>query len=69
MSDDKAPSPSRRQLFKSLSLVPIAAVSLAGCAGEADKPADQTLVQGDYKPAFFNAAEWAFIMEIGRAHV
>src|ERR1700722_6429935 len=61
MSDDKAPSASRRQLFKSLGLVPIAAVGLANCAREADKPADLNPVQGDYKPTFFNAAEWAFI--------
>src|SRR3984957_14415147 len=61
MSDDEAPSPSRRQLFKSLSLVPIAAVGLAGCAREADKPADPTAGR-DYTPAFFNAAEWAFIV-------
>ena len=61
MSDDKAPSPSRRQLFKTLGLVPLA-VGLAACAREADKPADLSSVQGDYKPTFFNAAEWAFIL-------
>jgi gluconate 2-dehydrogenase gamma chain len=61
MSDEKAPSPSRRQLFKSLGLVPIAEVGLAGCAREADRPADVSPAQGDYKPTFFNVAEWAFI--------
>ena len=62
MSEDKAPSTSRRQLFKGLSLVPLAAVGLAGCAREADKPADSNAVQGHYKPSFFSAAEWAFIL-------
>ncbi|HXP26181.1 MAG TPA: hypothetical protein VN891_10370, partial [Steroidobacteraceae bacterium] len=61
MSDDQAPSASRRQLFKSLGLVPIAAVGLAACAREADKPADVSPVPGEYKPTFFTAAEWAFI--------
>ena len=61
MSDEKAPSASRRQLFKSLGFVPIAAVALAGCAREADKPADLGPDPGDYKPTFFNVAEWAFI--------
>jgi gluconate 2-dehydrogenase gamma chain len=60
MSDDKAPSPSRRQLFKSLSMIPIA-IGAAGCARETDKPPDSQ-VQGDYKPTFFNGAEWAFIL-------
>src|ERR1700744_2036409 len=61
MSDYKAPSPSRRQLFKTLGLVPIAAAGLAGCARESDKPAEANAAQGEYKPSFFNAAEWAFI--------
>jgi gluconate 2-dehydrogenase gamma chain len=62
MSDDKAPSASRRRLFKSLSLVPIVAAGLGGCARAADKPADSSPAQGDYKPSFFSAAEWAFIL-------
>jgi len=63
MNDDQASSPSRRQLFKSLSLVPIAAVGLAGCAKESDKPAAETgAAAGEYKPSFFNADEWAFIV-------
>jgi gluconate 2-dehydrogenase gamma chain len=61
MSDEKAPSPTRRQLFKSLGLVPLTAVGLVSCAREADKPADRSPVQGGYQPTFFNAAEWAFI--------
>jgi gluconate 2-dehydrogenase gamma chain len=61
MSDEKAPSQSRRQLFKSLSLVPIAAAGIAGCARETDKPAEQNS-QGGYQPAFFNAAEWAILL-------
>jgi len=59
MNDDEAPSPSRRQLFKSLTLVPIAAIGVAGCAKESDKPAGAT---GEYHPTFFNAAEWAFVL-------
>lgn len=61
MSDEKAPSQSRRQLFKSLSLVPIAAAGIAGCARETDKPAEQNS-QGAYQPGFFNAAEWAILL-------
>jgi gluconate 2-dehydrogenase gamma chain len=61
MSDEKAPSPSRRQLFKNLSLVPIAAIAVAGCAKEADKPADLAAASGEYKPTFLNSAEWTFI--------
>lgn len=62
MSDDRAPSASRRKLFKSLSLVPIAAVGIAGCARETDKPAEVDQRPAEYRPAFFNAAEWAFIV-------
>lgn len=58
---DKAPSPSRRQLFKSLSLAPIA-IAVAGCAREADRPAAPSAATGGYRPAFFSAAEWAFIL-------
>ncbi len=61
MSDNKAPSPSRRQLFKSLSLGSLAAVAIAGCARETDKPAEAA-PEVDYKPTFFSAAEWAFIL-------
>src|SRR3984885_9406106 len=65
MNDDKAPSPSRRQLFKSLTLVPIAAIGVAGagCARESDKPAGGlSAAPGEYQPTFFNAAEWAFVL-------
>jgi gluconate 2-dehydrogenase gamma chain len=63
MSDEKAPSPSRRQLFKNLSLVPIAAIAAASCAKESDKPADQSSASpGEYKPTFLNATEWTFIL-------
>ena len=58
--DEKTASPLRRRLFKSLSLIPLSAV--AGCAKEADKPADRSEVaSSEYKPTFFGAAEWAFI--------
>jgi gluconate 2-dehydrogenase gamma chain len=67
MSDEKAPSATRRRLFKSLSMLPVA-VGLGGCAREADKPreadtpADSSRAPGGYKPAFFTAAEWAFML-------
>jgi gluconate 2-dehydrogenase gamma chain len=63
MNDDEASSPSRRQLFKSLSLVPIAALSLSGCAKESDQPAAADGASaGEYKPSFFNSSEWAFVL-------
>jgi gluconate 2-dehydrogenase gamma chain len=63
LNDKKAPSPSRRELFKSLALVPMSALSLASCARESDKPAGESAARaGEYKPTFFNAAEWAFIL-------
>ena len=77
MNDEKAPSPSRRQLFKSLTLVPIAAMGVAGCAKESDKPTGTTgaapgnssaasgnssAASGSYQPTFFNAPEWAFVL-------
>jgi gluconate 2-dehydrogenase gamma chain len=63
MSDDeKTASPSRRQLFKNLSLIPLSAVAVASCAKEADRAPDQSaFAQPAYKPTFFSAAEWAFI--------
>jgi gluconate 2-dehydrogenase gamma chain len=60
MNDDEAPSASRRQLFQSLALVPLAA-AVAGCAKESDKPADKPATTVEYQPAFFNSGEWAFI--------
>jgi gluconate 2-dehydrogenase gamma chain len=66
MNDDKAPSASRRQLFKNLSLLPIAALSVASCAKESDRPIEPGATAGApavaYKPTFFTAAEWAFIL-------
>jgi gluconate 2-dehydrogenase gamma chain len=63
MNKDKAPSASRRQLFKSLTFVPIAALGVASCARETDKPGtDASLAPGEYKPTFFNAVEWAFVL-------
>jgi gluconate 2-dehydrogenase gamma chain len=63
MNDDEASSPSRRQLFKNLTLVPIAALSLSDCARQSDKPAsDAATAAGEYKASFFNSTEWAFIL-------
>jgi gluconate 2-dehydrogenase gamma chain len=65
MNDDEAPSTSRRQLFKSLALVPIAALGVAGCAKEAGERAAANSAApggGGYQPTFFNAAEWAFVL-------
>lgn len=61
MGDDETPSTSRRQLFKGLSLLPLAAAGLADCVRETDKPADSRAVRGNYKPSFFSGAEWTFI--------
>jgi gluconate 2-dehydrogenase gamma chain len=61
MNDEKAPSPTRRQLFKGLALAPIAAAGLAACAKESDKPSTPSTGDAGYKPGFFNATEWAFI--------
>ena len=63
MNDEEAPSASRRQLFKSLTLAPIAALGVAGCAKESDKPAGESpAAEAGYRAAFFNAAEWAFLL-------
>jgi len=52
--DESATSPSRRELIKKLSLIPLSAAAVAGCAQQADNPAA-------YTPTFFSAAEWAFL--------
>jgi gluconate 2-dehydrogenase gamma chain len=39
----------------------MAAVGIAACARETDKPAEPPPA-ADYTPGFFNAAEWAFIV-------
>jgi gluconate 2-dehydrogenase gamma chain len=57
--DEQTASPSRRQLFKKLALT---AAAVAGCAKEADRPAEQSAsAHTVYEPTFFNAAEWAFV--------
>ncbi|MBK0027128.1 gluconate 2-dehydrogenase subunit 3 family protein [Stenotrophomonas sp. S48] len=66
MNDDAepmAPALSRRRFFQSLTLIPVAA-ALPACApgtpaADAQAPAADTV---DYRPEFFNAAEWAFIV-------
>ncbi|MDE1149275.1 MAG: gluconate 2-dehydrogenase subunit 3 family protein [Azospirillaceae bacterium] len=50
---------SRRSLLKGFSLLPIAASSLATAAVAA---APQDAPAGGYKPSFFNADEWAFVV-------
>src|SRR5271170_2428473 len=63
MNDDKAPSPSRRQLFKTLTLAPISALGLAACGKESDRPAlESNSPAAHYQPTFFNAPEWAFLL-------
>jgi gluconate 2-dehydrogenase gamma chain len=55
-------SPSRRLLVKSLSLIPLYAIGMAGCAKERDEPAERAAVPGlAYKPSFFSGVEWAFL--------
>jgi gluconate 2-dehydrogenase gamma chain len=63
MSDENSPSPTRRQLFKGLALAPMVAAAIASCAQGSDKPAAAAgAAPADYKPTFFNAAEWAFLL-------
>ena len=63
MNDDEAPSASRRRLFKSLTLAPIAALGVASCAKESDKPEGESgAAAAAYKATFLNAAEWAFVL-------
>jgi gluconate 2-dehydrogenase gamma chain len=61
MSDENTPSPTRRQLFKGLALAPMVAAGIASCARVTDKPAAAP-TPPEYKPSFFNAAEWAFVL-------
>ena len=61
MSDEKPPSPTRRQLFKGLALAPMVAAGIASCARGTDK-APAPAEPADYKPTFFNAAEWSFVL-------
>src|SRR5271155_2338326 len=66
MSDENTPSPTRRQLFKGLALAPMVAAAIASCARGTDKPAPAvTAAASDYKPTFFNSAEWAFLLPAG----
>jgi len=51
-------SPSRRQLFKALA-IPLAAAALPGSAVAAEAAPSEP---STYKPSFFNAAEWAFVL-------
>ena len=57
MSDENAPSPTRRQLFKGLALAPMVAAGIASCSRGSDKPpSPSSEAAADYKPTFFNAA-------------
>jgi gluconate 2-dehydrogenase gamma chain len=60
MSDplDKSPSLSRRSLFKGLGLLPLAALPGCGENAATKTPAEPA----EYKPTFFNAAEWEFVV-------
>jgi gluconate 2-dehydrogenase gamma chain len=63
MTDENSPSPTRRQLFKGLALAPMVAAGIAACARGSDKPAAPAANPAlDYKPTFFSAAEWAFVL-------
>ena len=65
---DLPPSLSRRRLFQSLTVIPVAAILPAACkqdaAGEAD--AERSARADDtgkpYAPTFFNAAQWTFLV-------
>lgn len=63
-SNEASASPSRRRFFQALTLVPVVAALPAckeapkGASAGASPAQDST----PYKPAFFNAAEWAFVV-------
>jgi gluconate 2-dehydrogenase gamma chain len=61
MSDENTPSPTRRQLFKGLALAPMVAAGIASCGKSSDKPVAPPPA-ADYRPTFFNAAEWSFVL-------
>jgi len=64
MSDpiDESPSLSRRSLFKGLGLLPLAA-ALPACSDKSATVAPAAAAKpAEYKPAFFSAAEWAFVV-------
>jgi len=58
---DETPSLTRRSLFKGLGLLPLAA-AVPGCSDPAAPQAGTATPAGDYKPTFFNATEWAFVV-------
>src|ERR1700734_2390542 len=63
MNDDEAPSASRRQLFKGLTLAPIAPLGVENGARGSKNPADESrAAEAGYTAAFFNPAEWAFVL-------
>jgi gluconate 2-dehydrogenase gamma chain len=69
MSDDnqsQSGSPTRRSLLKGMVVIPIGVAGAAGAVralqtAEAAAPAGTEGKPNDYKPNFFNAAEWRFL--------
>lgn len=66
MNDDAepmAPALSRRRFFQGLTLIPVAAALPACAPGTPAQNAQAPAADAaDYRPEFFNAAEWAFIV-------
>jgi gluconate 2-dehydrogenase gamma chain len=61
--DDASLSPSRRRFFKSLSLIPVA-VTLSSSAEPSGAETAAAAAEKPYKPVFFNADEWTFLVAI-----
>jgi len=62
--DTSSVSPSRRRFFQGLSLIPLAA-ALPGCSDDRQPAAaadGAPAKPDDFKPSFFNAAEYAFVV-------
>ena len=54
---------SRRRLFTGLTLIPLLAVELPGCGDSSHRTLEKVAeLPGAYKPTFFNADEWAFVV-------
>ena len=54
-------SSSRRRFIHGLALVPVA-MALPGCSDGEKTPAQGEAIEEAYKPRFFSAAEWAFVV-------
>ena len=58
---DPAVSPTRRRFFRTITLIPAAAVGLPACTDHDAKGGTRAAAATPYQPTFFNAAEMAFV--------